>query len=304
MSFSVWINRLLLISLILVTLIIVLVGGKVKPQAGSKITSNPDIESAAWSPANVQLQVAQQKDKLQSFSKSSLKTIASQNSQAQLELSNNQAAKLQKFPQYSFKLTKAFKQYRPAYEIALPDPSNYGERYTTDIHGVPVKNQAIIVLHETGDSASSAINTFQTPHEDNDKQVTYHAIIKLDGTVVYIVPPEKRAFGAANSVFEGPNGSETVQTNPNLAPSVNNFAYHVSLETPPSGRNEEPTHTGYTDAQYLSLAWLIAQSSVPDYRITTHQAVDRSGQKNDPRSFDFDKFFSLLHSFRQPSLIN
>jgi N-acetyl-anhydromuramyl-L-alanine amidase AmpD len=149
--------------------------------------------------------------------------------------------------------------------------------------------------------ASSVINFFQTPNEDESVQASYHALIKLDGTVVYLVPPDKRAYGAANSVFESPNGVETVTTNPNLASSVNNFAYHVSLETPPDGRGNNflTSHSGYTEAQYNSLAWLIAQSQVPDYRITTHRAVDRSGQKIDPVSFDGEKFLRLLHTYRQ-----
>ncbi|MDM9381082.1 peptidoglycan recognition family protein [Chlorogloeopsis sp. ULAP01] len=300
MSFSIWIKRLLLISLMLITTVIILISGRVQLQSNKQIASDLSSESAAWSPSHLPQQTAQQKEKLQSFSKSSVKTTPSPKPKAQLESTNNQQSKLKNLPQYSFQITQAFKEYRPRYEIALAHPNNYGERHSTDINGISVNNQAIIVLHETGGSASSAINTFQVPHEDDDRQVSYHTLVKLDGTVVYIVSPEKRAFGAANSVFDGPNGSETVQTNSNLPPSVNNFAYHVSLETPPEGHNEQPTHVGYTDAQYYSLAWLIAQSSVPDERITTHKAVDRSGQKNDPRSFDFNKFFSLLHSFRQP----
>lgn len=323
MSFSVWIKRLLIISLMLISLTIVLVLGRAKLQQNSSISSNSDVDPAAWSPAKVQLQAVQeQKEEVQDFSKSLTNTsptpkVKSKNKQAdklqssakpsvntagadKVSSTNNQAYKLQNIPQYSFKITEAFKQYTPSYKIALAHPSNYGERFATDINGVPVNNQAIIVLHETADSASSAINTFQTAHSDQDKQVSYHSLITLDGTIIYIVPPDKRAFGAGNSVFDGPNGSETVQTNPGLEPSVNNFAYHVSLETPPEGRNKEPYHIGYTDAQYYSLAWLIAQSSVPDERITTHRDVDRSGTRIDPRSFDFDKFFNLLHSFRQP----
>ncbi|BAZ68696.1 N-acetylmuramoyl-L-alanine amidase [Fischerella sp. NIES-4106] len=318
MSFSVWINRLLLISLMLISLTVVLVVGKANLQSNSSNPSSTDLDPAAWSPAKVQLQAAnEQEEEFQDSSKSLTKTdstpkLESKNKQAdKLQKSptpsstnkpvstNKQAEQLQNIPQYSFKTTKAFKQYTPSYEIALANPSNYGERFTTDINGVPLNNQAIIVLHETSDSASSAINTFQAPHTDENKQVSYHSLITLNGTIIYIVPPDKRAFGAGNSVFDGSNGSETVQTNPGLEPSVNNFAYHVSLETPLEGRNNEPYHIGYTDAQYYSLAWLIAQSSVPDERITTHRDVDRSGTRIDPRSFDFDKFFNLLHSFRQ-----
>jgi hypothetical protein len=188
--------------------------------------------------------------------------------------------------------------YRPRYQIAWAHPLNYGDRFFRDIYGKPVRNRPIIVLHETVYSAASAINTFQTPHPQDDKQVSYHTLIELDGTVVYIVPPEKRAFGAANSVFIGDDGAETVKTHPSLAPSVNNFAYHVSLETPKDGRNRDRSHSGYTELQYRSLAWLIAQSRVPDARITTHRAVDRSGSRIDPRSFNRRKFLSLLHTYR------
>jgi N-acetylmuramoyl-L-alanine amidase len=187
----------------------------------------------------------------------------------------------------------------PRYLIAWADPTNFGERFTSDVNGKPVNNQPIIVLHETAATASSAINTFRQPNTDENLQVSYHTLISLDGTVIYLVPPEKRAFGAGNSVFQSANGIESVKTNPALPPSVNNFAYHVSLETPADGQgNKNPEHSGYTEAQYESLAWLVSQSSVPDNRITTHRAVDRSGQRVDPRSFDFDKFLTVLHTYR------
>lgn len=188
--------------------------------------------------------------------------------------------------------------YSPKYEIAWVHPTNYGKRYTKDINGVPVYNQPLIVLHETVSSAVSAINSFQTPHYNEKFQVSYHALIKVDGTIVYLVPPELRAFGAGNSVFNGPNGPEAVKTHLQFPPSVNNFAYHVALETPSNGRNQAKSHSGYRAVQYRSLAWLIAQSSVPDARITTHKAVDRSGTRIDPRSFNFKRFMILLHSYR------
>jgi N-acetyl-anhydromuramyl-L-alanine amidase AmpD len=202
--------------------------------------------------------------------------------------------------------TTAFSQYQPQLASAQIDPSNYGDRYTHDINGVRLNHQPIIVLHETTNSASSAINFFRNYHADDNVQASYHTLIALDGTVIYLVPPDKRAFGAGNSIFKGVNGVETVKTNPDLPPSVNNFAYHVSLETPPDawGKSNIQGHSGYTEAQYDSLAWLIAQSQVPDERITTHRDVDVANGKVDPLSFDFDRFFNRLHSFRELKTFN
>jgi hypothetical protein len=188
-------------------------------------------------------------------------------------------------------------QATPPQVTALADPTNYGDRYLTDINGQVLQNDFIAVLHETVGSAQSAINLFRTPHPRDEDQVSYHTLIGRDGTIYYIVPPEKRAYGAGNSIFNGPNGPETVRTHPTLPPSVNNFAYHVSLETPGDGFNHQRSHSGYTQAQYDSLAWLMAQTIIPDSRITSHQAVDRSGSRMDPRSFDRQRFLSGLHRY-------
>ncbi|MEH1871155.1 peptidoglycan recognition protein family protein [Nostoc sp.] len=283
MRFKDWATRVLLISLMFMALIVVLLIGRATKLQNNPTTShisNPRI--MAWSQyPQAQFQSAKYpENKSQNVIKSPVNI-------------NKPVAR--------YVTTQAFAQYRPNYQVASVDPSNYGERYTQDVNGVLVNNQPIIVLHETGYSASSAVNFFQVAHTDESVQASYHALIKLDGTVVYLVPPEKRAFGAANSVFETPQGVETVQTNPNLPASVNNFAYHVSLETPPDSydASSQQNHSGYKEAQYNSLAWLIAQSQVPDDRITTHHLVDRSGKKVDPINFDGNKFLSLLNTYRQ-----
>ncbi|HEY9647275.1 MAG TPA: peptidoglycan recognition family protein, partial [Chroococcidiopsis sp.] len=190
-------------------------------------------------------------------------------------------------------------QFIPRQRIVAVAPNNYDRRMTTDIYGNPVHNDMIAVLHETVGSAVSAINTFQNNYTNDDDQVSYHALIARDGTIVYLVPPEMRAYGAGNSVFDGPNGPETVRLDEVLPPSVNNFAYHASLESPSDGRGNGARHSGYTDAQYRSLAWLIGQTDIPEARITTHQAVDRSGSRRDPRSFDRQRFLTALNTYRQ-----
>ncbi len=187
--------------------------------------------------------------------------------------------------------------YQPKEEIALIDTTNFGDRYLRDINGNPALLDPIVVLHETVGSADSAIGFFRTPHPRDDDQASYHTLVRRDGTVVYLVPPDKRAYGAGNSAFSGSRGLEFVRTNPDLAGSVNNFAYHISLETPSDGNHNGYSHSGYTQAQYQSVAWLVAKTGVSDDRITTHRAVDRSGSRIDPRSFSLSKFQQLLKTF-------
>ena len=194
-------------------------------------------------------------------------------------------------------LGKAASNYRPREEVALAHPTNFGRRFMQDLYDKPTNNAAIVVLHETVGSAQSTIGLFQTSHPNDNDQVSYHPLIALDGTIVYLVPPDRRAFGAGDSTFVGGTGQEAVQTNPDFPPSVNNFAYHISLVTPSDGRNSANRHSGYTRAQYQSLAWLVAKTGVPESRITTHRSVDRSRQRKDPRSFDGEYFLRLLSSY-------
>ena len=193
--------------------------------------------------------------------------------------------------------------YSPREVVALADSTNYGQRFINDYAGKLADHAPIVVLHETVGSASSAVNFFQTPHPNDDDQVSYHTLIGLEGTVYYLVPPDKRAFGAGDSVFVGSAGEESVKTNPAFPPSVNNFAYHISLETPADGDNNGGSHSGYTSAQYQSLAWLVAKTSVSKDRITYHKIVDRSGSRQDPRSFNAQSFLRLLDGFPQTSEI-
>lgn len=193
-------------------------------------------------------------------------------------------------------------QYRPPEKVALAHPSNFGERFQKDITGQSAARVPIVVLHETVLEGWKTVKLFQTARSRG--QASYHALVKLDGTIYYLVPPDKRAFGAGDSIYNGTRGPETTRTTRTYPPSVNNFAYHVSLESPPDGLHNGNTHSGYTDAQYSSLAWLISKTGIPEDRITTHQGVDRSGSRRDPRSFDRTKFISLLRSFPQTHEIN
>ena len=177
------------------------------------------------------------------------------------------------------------------------DPSNFGERFRRDAFGQVIDpTPRLVVLHETVYGLKSAIHTFRTPHPNDEDQVSYHALIGEDGQVVQLLDPSKRAFGAGNSAFNG----QWVVTNPKVGGSINNFALHVSLETPLDGENNNPGHSGYISAQYDSLAALLAdwmgRYPIKLENITTHQAVDLGGERSDPRSFNWQALQERLQN--------
>jgi N-acetylmuramoyl-L-alanine amidase len=175
------------------------------------------------------------------------------------------------------------------------DPTNYGRRHRRDVFGNPVDpTPRLVVLHETVYGLGSALNTFQTAHPNDDDQVSYHTLIGQDGAVLDIVDPAKRAFGAGFSAFQG----HWVVTSRKVSGSVNNFALHLSLESPVDGENEGSGHSGYTDAQYDSLAVVLAdwmeRFPIPPEAITTHRHVDMGQERADPRSFNWTKLRNRL----------
>ena len=175
------------------------------------------------------------------------------------------------------------------------DPSNYGQRFERDAFGNRVDpTPRVVVLHETVYGSESAIATFLTPHPRDEDQVSYHTLVGLDGQVVQVLDPSRRAFGAGNSAFRG----EWVITNPRVGGSINNFALHLSLETPLDGENDGPAHSGYSEAQYDAMALVLADwmrtYPIPWENITTHRHVDLGGERADPRSFDWAALKSRL----------
>lgn len=175
------------------------------------------------------------------------------------------------------------------------DPTNFGERYDKDAYGRVIDaTPRVVVLHETVYSLSSALNTFLTPHPRDEDQVSYHTLVGQDGRVLDLVDPLSRAYGAGFSAFLG----EWAITNRKLKGSINNFALHLSLETPPSGANANRSHGGYTSKQYDALALVLSgwirSFNLPPAAITTHRHVDLGGERDDPRSFDWSKLQTRL----------
>lgn len=181
----------------------------------------------------------------------------------------------------------------PSETLQRADPSNYDRRVFLDFNKKPVENvPKIIVLHETVVSEADTLMLFRTPHKDEHAQASYHMIIPEDGRRVRIVPDDKRAYGAGNSAFH----NFTIRLKPYSPGSINNIALHLSLVSPPDGRGEAATHSGYTTSQYRSAAaqvllWQLAYG-IPLTHLTTHKDVDLSQARKDPRSFDWGRFLS------------
>lgn len=176
-----------------------------------------------------------------------------------------------------------------AEQAAPADPSNYGERQPRNWKGAAVPHTpSLIVLHETVVDEPTALALFQRHQSDDFKQASYHVLIARDGRRIRLVADDRRAFGAGDSDFQG----MAVQLRPAIPASVNNIALHVSLVSPADGADGERSgHSGYTRHQYTSLARQVAlwQSlyAIPSSRVVTHQEVDRSGSRRDPRSFNW-----------------
>jgi N-acetylmuramoyl-L-alanine amidase len=174
-------------------------------------------------------------------------------------------------------------------------PSNYGERLTRDAYGNPLDpTPRVVVLHETVYGLRSAINTFLTPHPRDDDQVSYHVLVGERGEVVQAVDPSKRAYGAGNSTFD----RQWAVTNPKVGGSINNFALHLSLETPLDGEDQDSGHSGYKPAQYDAMAVVLAdwmgRYPLTAEAITTHRYVDLGGARADPRSFNWQELADRL----------
>jgi N-acetyl-anhydromuramyl-L-alanine amidase AmpD len=178
----------------------------------------------------------------------------------------------------------------PSEEYQLADKSNYGSRDKFDYMGQRIASSPrFVVIHETVMGERDTISLFKKYHANDNDQVSYHVLVARDGRLIRIVPDQKRAYGAGMSHFIG----STLRAKKGGAGSVNNVSLHISLVSP-AGYEHSDSHSGYTDAQYSSLAKQILnwqmKYGIPMSRVTTHYAVDRSHTRYDPRSFYWDKF--------------
>ncbi len=201
---------------------------------------------------------------------------------------------LPEMPDMSQKMAD-FLSNRKEYAVQIPS-DKYEPRKT--------KNQPLLVLHETTTSGRKALSMVKLPHY----KASFHVLVMRDGTMVYMVPPDMTAYTAGVSQFRGEYDLAMTGRR-----TVNHFAYQIEMESPADGYwcSESPgvragvcvdgggrgkTHSGYTEQQYMAVAWLAKRTGVQPSRITTHHAVDLSGTRSDPRSFNWDRFWEYYRA--------
>lgn len=120
----------------------------------------------------------------------------------------------------------------------------------------------------------------------NQIVLSYNAFITYNSSkIVYLTKPNKRVRGADFSNFN----NEAINN------SVNDFSYHICLESPSVSNKEDKIHVGYTNTQYYNLAWLCKALRVEEKRIVLHKDIDLSLTSKDPRSFSRDKLNNYLN---------
>jgi N-acetyl-anhydromuramyl-L-alanine amidase AmpD len=148
----------------------------------------------------------------------------------------------------------------------------------------------LVVIHETLISAEDSIKL----HGDPEYFASYHSLVKKDGCIVYLTPGDCKAYAAAESTFTDSFGEEQ-----SIEGSVDDFAYHIALETPFDGLiNGLDYHTGYTKEQYNSLAWLCASVGAFPNRIVTHGEIV-TPKTDEPRCFNYDYFYERFNFTRK-----
>lgn len=133
-----------------------------------------------------------------------------------------------------------------------------------------------IVMHATAtQTGQEAVNTFLDPASKRSS----HFIVDRNGSIIEMVPPERRAWHAGKSALEG-------------IADVNSFSIGIELVDRNDGQP-------YSDAQYTAVADLIrrlrTRYDIPDNRIVSHAAIALPpGRKSDPVGFDFARLYAAL----------
>ncbi|MDE2126607.1 MAG: N-acetylmuramoyl-L-alanine amidase [Armatimonadetes bacterium] len=155
--------------------------------------------------------------------------------------------------------------------IYIPSP-NYDNRPANTVINC-------VVLHAT---VLTSLNETVAAFEDPDRKVSAHFVVDKDGTVVQMVPVERRAWHAGVSVLDG-------------VPRVNDYSVGIEMVNRNDGKDP------YPPAQVAAVAGIIrllrSRYTIPDSRIVSHAAIALPpGRKTDPAGFDFAAVLALARN--------
>jgi N-acetylmuramoyl-L-alanine amidase len=137
-----------------------------------------------------------------------------------------------------------------------------------------------VVLHSTVvPTTEGTVRIFLDPK----REVSAHFVVGKDGQIIQMVPIEKRAWHAGESVLEG-------------RPRVNEFSVGIEMVNLNDGNDP------YTDAQMNAVAGIVrflrSRYDIPDSRIVSHEQIALpAGRKSDPAGFDFSRLYALCREY-------
>lgn len=125
----------------------------------------------------------------------------------------------------------------------------------------------IVVVHDSNGPAEGALSWSL----DSRVKGSYHAMIRRDGEIVYLIPAWIKASACGPSSYIGKDGPISING------SVDPFAYSVCLEGP----------MPYTVEEYYSLSYLISQMAISKDQVLVHNDVlDTKVLDRDPCQLD------------------
>jgi N-acetylmuramoyl-L-alanine amidase len=166
----------------------------------------------------------------------------------------------------------------PRSPFAFPAHWQWRPSPNFDARRLPVTG---IVLH--ADASSSVASSMDWCRRAESK-VSYHVLIGRRGDVYALVRPERRAWHAGKSAWDG-------------KADCNGYTIGVCL----SNRNDgEPFPAAQLDAAAKVCAALSQHFGFPADRITTHAAVATpAGRKTDPKGLDLTAFLAEVVKQRE-----
>lgn len=168
--------------------------------------------------------------------------------------------------------------YREVYAVTLPPlPLAYHYIPSPNVDDRPnPEDVSCIVLHSTViPTTEDTVKVFLDPK----REVSAHFVVGKDGQVIQMVPVQKRAWHAGESILED-------------RPRVNEFSVGIEMVNLNDGIDP------YPDAQIHAVAGIIrflrSRYEIPDSRIVSHEKIALpAGRKSDPANFDFARLFQL-----------